>query len=234
MFLTWQTSPAFIALRTIARKAGLNRLIGRLRPNQGYEFTFDDAIFSHLREGDIVWDVGANVGYYTKRFAETVGPSGMVFAFEPFPDTAARLCENLEGVSNYALVPAALGAECGTVTMQTGSDALGATNRIVDDSQDGDVTIQIETGDNVIISGRADAPTCIKIDTEGFELDVLRGMGALIEETPTLRALFIEVHFGLLAERGIPKAPIMIEQMLKKNGFETTWVDSSHIVAVRG
>lgn len=76
-------------------------------------------------------------------------------------------------------------------------------------------------------------PTLIKIDTEGFELDVLRGMVALIEDTPTLRARFIEVHFGLLAECGMPEAPIMIEQLLEKNGFKTTWVDSSHIAAVR-
>lgn len=232
--MSWQTNPAFITLRNIARKVGLNRAIGLLRPNRGYEFAFDDAIFSLLREGDIVWDVGANVGYYTKRFAETVGPSGMVFAFEPFPDTAARLRKNMEGVGNYALVPVALGAESGIVTMQTGGDALGATNRIVDGAQDGGVTIQILTGDAVIASGNTTPPTLIKIDTEGFELDVLRGMGELIENTPTLRALFIEVHFGLLSERGMPKAPIEIEQLLNDSGFETRWVDSSHLAAVRG
>lgn len=144
---------AVITLRNIARKAGLNRVIGRLGPNRGYEFSFDVAIFSHLREGDVVLDVGANVGYYTKRFADMVGPLGMVFAFEPLPGTAARLHENLEGVKNYALVPFALGAESGFVTMQTGGDALGATNRIVDDAHNGGVTIQIETGDAVIASG---------------------------------------------------------------------------------
>jgi FkbM family methyltransferase len=231
--VTWQTNLAVITLRNIARKAGLNRVIGRLRPNRGYEFSFDVAIFSHLREGDVVWDVGANVGYYTKRFADMIGPLGMVFAFEPLPGTIARLRENLEGVKNYALVPFALGAESGFVTMQTGGDALGATNRIVDNAHNGDMTIQVETGDAVIASGQAKTPTLIKIDTEGFELDVLRGMEALIEDTPTLRALFIEVHFGLLAERGMPKAPITIEQLLKKNGFKTTWVDPSHIAAVR-
>jgi FkbM family methyltransferase len=232
--VSWHTNPALIALRSAARKVGVTRALARLLPNRGYEVAFDDALFAALRPGDVVWDVGANVGYYTRRFAEAVGPHGHVEAFEPFPLSAERLRDNLNDVGNYALTVTALGATSGTVTMRAGGDGVGATNRITDKKEAGDVEIRVETGDSIMAAGMVTLPTVVKIDTEGFELDVLLGMRGLIDNTPTLRALFIEVHFGILAERGMPRAPAEIEAFLREAGFATRWVDSSHIAATRG
>jgi len=230
--MNWQTNSALISLRNVARKAGLTKFVGRMRTGQGYEDAFDKALFGTLRNGDIVWDVGANVGYYTKRFAEVVGSHGKCIAFEPFPETAEKLRVNLHGIKNYSLEVCALGAAAGKVMMQVGGDELGATNRIVE-GQRGGFEIEILTGDAIILETRIEAPNVVKIDTEGFELDVLRGMSKLMRD-PMLRALFVEVHFGLLAERGTPKAPAEIESLLKAAGFKTRWVDPSHIEAVRG
>ena len=229
--MTWRTSTFLVKIRNIARKAGLTRMVGRLLAGQRYEQAFDDAIFATLRPGDVVWDVGANVGYYTKRFAQAIAPLGKVIAFEPFPDTANRLRTNLEGVENYLLRTVALGAASGRVTMQLGGDDLGATNRIVERATQG-VAIEIQAGDDLLAAGSVEAPNVIKIDTEGFELDVIRGMKSLLA-SHKLRALFIEVHFGILAERGMSSAPAEIERELRFAGFATRWVDSSHIAAVR-
>ena len=229
--MNWQTNPAAIILRNVARKSGLTKVVGRLKSGGRYEQAFDNALFETLREGDVVWDIGANIGYYTKRFAEAVGPSGRVVAFEPFPTTAVLLRRNLDGISNYTLQQFALGNVIGSVRMQVGKEDQGAANRIVDGAVDG-VEINITTGDELLVKGKAETPTVIKIDTEGFELDVLHGMQTLIT-LPSLRALFVEVHFGLLAERGISRAPAEIETLLKTAGFETNWVDASHIAAVR-
>jgi FkbM family methyltransferase len=230
--MNWQTNRAVIILRSVARKSGLTKVFGRLMSGDVYEQAFDNALFEILREGDVVWDVGANVGYYTKRFAEAVGPSGRVVAFEPFPNTADQLRKNLVGIGNYTLQQFALGNVTGSVWMQVGKEDQGAANRIVDGAVDG-VEINITTGDELLVKGKAETPTVIKIDTEGFELDVLHGMQTLIT-LPSLRALFVEVHFRLLAERGMSTAPAKIETLLKTGGFETKWVDASHIVAVRG
>lgn len=229
--MTWHTNPTFLAMRNVARRAGLTKAIGLLRAKQRYEHAFEDAIFATLRPGDVVWDVGANVGYYTKRFAGSVSPSGKVIAFEPFPDTADQLRENLEGVDNYSLMRFALGAASGRVTMKQGDDSLGATNRIVEGFAQG-VEIVIRTGDELVEEGCVEAPSVIKIDTEGFEYEVLLGIKALIT-LPKLRAIFIEVHFGLLADRGFPTAPAAIERELKAAGFSTRWVDPSHLAASR-
>jgi len=229
--MTWHTNPAVIQLRSLARKAGLTRPLSRLMPNRGYEAAFDDAVFSALREGDVVWDVGANTGYYTKRFVEAVGPDGHVVAFEPFPETAERLRAQMEDTSNYSLQTLALGAEDGEVSMQAGDDDLGATSRIIGNQEHG-VTVRIATGDGLLGRNKVAAPTVIKIDTEGFELDVLHGIAGQLKN-PCLRAIFVEVHFGLLAERKQPRAPAEIESLLKSAGFATRWVDPSHIAAER-
>src|SRR6266581_7664130 len=50
--------------------------------------------------GDWVIDVGANVGHYTKRLSELVGPTGRVIAFEPVPETFALLAGNLQVFQN--------------------------------------------------------------------------------------------------------------------------------------
>jgi FkbM family methyltransferase len=229
--MTWRTNPALIGLRNVARSLGLTRPLARLRGSGKYEHAFDDALFAAMLSGDTVWDVGANVGYYTRRFAEAVGPEGHVVAFEPFPATAERLRTHMQGVPNYTLQMTALGAEAGSVNMEGGEDALAATSRIVEDSGNG-VTVQISTGDGLLAEGDVPAPTVMKIDTEGFELDVLRGMTDLLGK-PQLRAVFVEVHFGLLRERGQPKAPADIERLLRVAGFITRWVDPSHIAAER-
>lgn len=229
--MTWHTNPAVIRLRNIARSLGLTGPVSRLRASKNYEQAFDEALFSALQVGDVVWDVGANVGYYTKRFAEAVGPKGHVVAFEPFPATAERLRAHMQAVPNCTLQMTALGAEAGSVMMDAGEDALAATSRIVADSGNG-VTVRISTGDDLVQQGNIPVPTVIKIDTEGFELDVLRGMTVLLGNRQ-VRAAFVEVHFGILSERGQPKAPAHIERILRVAGFTTRWVDPSHIAAER-
>ena len=160
-----------------------------------------------------------------------------VFAFEPFPATAARLRAELTGVETVTVLPVALGAETGTVSMREGDDEFGATSRIVaqgaGEAGEGRVTrVAIATGDSIFSQGLAAAPAIIKIDTEGFELDVLNGMQEMLNSA-TLRAVFIEVHFGILAERGLSAAPGRIERLLSEKGFRNRWLDLSHLAAYR-
>jgi hypothetical protein len=75
-------------------------------------------------------------------------------------------------------------------------------------------------------------PNVVKIDVEGFEAEVLRGFGALLER-PSLRAVCVEVHFALLDTRSERNAPAEIERRLYAAGFRCRWADHSHLVAVR-
>ena len=233
--MNWQTNPAMIGLRNVARKTGVIQFINQFLPRKKYyEQTFDTAMFEAIKPGDVIWDVGANVGYYTRKFSNSVGSAGQVFAFEPFPATAARLRAELTGVETVTVLPVALGAETGTVSMREGDDEFGATSRIVaQGAGESRVTcVDIATGDSIFSRGLAAAPAIIKIDTEGFELDVLNGMQEILNRA-TLRAVFIEVHFGILAERGLSAAPGRIERLLSEKGFRNRWLDLSHLAAYR-
>jgi hypothetical protein len=75
-------------------------------------------------------------------------------------------------------------------------------------------------------------PNLLKIDVEGFEEEVLKGMELLLA-APQVRAIFLEVHFEILESRGRSEAPLRIEKLLRSNGLMPRWVDSSHIVAKR-
>jgi hypothetical protein len=72
----------------------------------------------------------------------------------------------------------------------------------------------------------------VKIDVEGFEPEVIRGMPNVLR---SVRAAFVEVHFAILENRGMLQAPSDIVAELRSLGFTTIkWVDASHIMALRG
>lgn len=224
-----------LLLRNIGRPIGLNRVLASLFRSGDYEDQFQMAMLGAIREGDVVWDVGANVGFYSKKFSDSAGSSGKVFAYEPSRINLERLNEAVASLTNVTVVPMALGEYEGVVIFEQGDDPLGATSRIVDKSvtESGrQVEIQQSSGDHLVSSGAIAIPNVIKIDTEGFELDVLRGLRRTLRQK-SLRTLCVEIHFGLLKERGLPNAPSEIEELLVSSGFSLVWPDASHIVATR-
>jgi FkbM family methyltransferase len=117
-----------------------------------------------LRSGGLFVDVGANVGTYTIWAAEL---GAEVIALEPAADTFSLLEENiaLNGYQVRAL-RAAAGDHCGSARFTTGLDAA---NRL---APDGPAVTRLLTVDSLIGSRPV---TGMKIDVEGFEIDVLRG-----------------------------------------------------------
>ncbi|MCX7166538.1 MAG: FkbM family methyltransferase [Rhodocyclales bacterium] len=230
--MSWRTNSLVLMLRNIGRSLGLNRLIASYLLGAGYETRYDNSFSSALRPGDCVWDVGANVGYYTRLFSERTGQAGQVFAFEPSPVNFGRLATACASLGNVTLLHSGLGREDSKLRFQQGTDDLGATSRIVEADSDG-VIVDVRAGANVIAGGDALVPNAIKIDVEGFEYEVLEGLGDYIKK-PDLRLIGIEVHFSILKERGLPHVPEQIEAMLNRNGFAVSWPDSSHIIAIRG
>jgi FkbM family methyltransferase len=235
--VSWQTHPWTIALRRLGRTAGLNRAIAvLLNRGEGYESRFRDTMLALVREGDCVWDVGANAGYYSKLFAQRVGQRGRVFAFEPDPRVLASLEQSVEILGNVTLVPVALADRDGTMRFRPGLDAVGATGQLIDADRPSAGTwieVPVLRGDSVVAREMAAPPNVVKIDVEGFELEVLRGLATLLDR-PSLRAIGVEVHFALLDRRGRQNAPREIERMLHSVGFfRCCWADYSHLVAVR-
>ena len=99
---------ANIILRSYSRKLGLIGVINFfrfkiLKLSRVYEEKFSQALLSNVRPGDIVWDIGANLGFYTQQFLERVGTSGRIVAFEPAPGCFDVLSKKFKDVSGVKL-----------------------------------------------------------------------------------------------------------------------------------
>lgn len=180
------------------------------------------AILSTLiSAGDWVIDVGANVGHYTKRFSELVGPTGRVIAFEPVPETFALLAANLQVLpkANVTLINAAVSDKTSLVGMSIPAFDTGLRNFYqahLSDSPDSGLQVLTLYLDSLNITHKI---TLIKIDAEGHEAGVLRGMHQiLLRDKPTL-----------IVETG----SIEIEDSLENIGYTHERLDGSPNVLFR-
>lgn len=228
----------------LIKHRSVGRSIGILRPaviwyrrllKTGYEERFDSYMMSRIRPSDIVWDIGANIGHFTERFLQAVGPSGVVVAFEPSPTAQKNLISRftLEEYPNVKIECKALGNSEGTVSFwhspnvdQSVTDGLSFKEGAMS------TDVEIMTGDRYIVEHPSLVPNCIKIDVEGFESDVLKGILNVLKQ-PNLRAVFVEVHFEQSARRGMADAPSVVVDSLERNGFTVKWIEPSHIAAER-
>jgi FkbM family methyltransferase len=227
-------NPLLIKARSIARKTGVIGVINRLRPSGSYEERFHEALVQAIKPGDVVWDVGANVGLYTEQFCQWVGEKGFVVAFEPGVEACQSIRERIPNCTWLDIENAALGEtdSTGRLVIAAGSvDNHVATDADSAESAANSIPVVISRGDTARDRlGRT--PNVIKVDVEGFEEEVLLGMGDVLT-SPELRSVLVEVHFLKLEKRGRATAPIRIEQLLKSKGFAAHWADSSHLVASR-
>ena len=154
-----------------------------------FELDKVDQFASNLGEGQVVYDIGANVGYYTLISSIGVGKGGRVFAFEPLPANIDYLNKHLEinHVMNVNIFSVAVSDSEGIVRFDKGPNRF--MGRI---SSDGEIEVKMISLDSLYEHGKIQLPDLIKIDVEGAELEVLRGAKKLIlASTPTI---FLATH----------------------------------------
>lgn len=180
---------------TISNTESLRRALGHGETDVITDF------LSEVSANSVVWDVGANQGTYSLFAAEC---GGEVHAFEPGTSAADILERNLRlnQVSSVTVHRFALGAENKAGVLQHGHRS--GVRQVANDG-DGD-PIEIRRGDDVPVT----APEVLKIDVEGAEVDVLRGLGAVLD---SCRVCYVEIHdnnraavVSVLDERGFEVA----------------------------
>jgi FkbM family methyltransferase len=136
---------------------------------------------SLIARGDWVLDIGANVGHYTARMSDLVGAEGRVIAFEPVPATFELLASNVARLrcTNVTLVNAAASDSTRAVGMSLPTFDSGLTNFYMAKLGEGAMDVQVLT---LAVDGfRIPQPIkLVKIDAEGHEVSVLRGMVELL------------------------------------------------------
>jgi FkbM family methyltransferase len=226
--------PRVIAWRNRLRKNSLLRGVYSSLAGRGdYEARFARELLAAVHPGDTVWDVGANVGVYAAQFAER-GAANVV-CFEPAPAALAALRQRFSGASPGSnpvrIVPVALAKRRGTVTFS--ADGASPNNQIgASDGSKPTVEVQVCSADEALTEFGLPTPNVMKIDVEGYELEVVEGASNVLS-SKDLRAVFVEVHFALLHDRKLDEAPAAILQSLRQHGFDVHWVDPSHIGAHR-
>ncbi len=151
-----------------------------------------------VQPGDVVYDIGAHVGYYTLLASILVGPQGRVFAFEPLPANLEILHRHLRinRVSNVEVIEAAVSDRAGTAAFAPAADnsmgSLAGDDASKIAGGHGEVQVRVEVIDHLLSAGRLPAPDCIKIDVEGAEYRLLSGAGECLARHRPL--LFLATH----------------------------------------
>jgi len=181
-----------------------------------------ELIKSEIREGEVVVDIGAHIGYFTLILSRLVGPNGCVYAFEPDPDNFAILKRNVEmnGCKNVVLEQKAVSDRAGQGVF-VGWNLQGLESAETKESGESKVV------DTVVLDeyfrNESRRISFIKIDVEGHELSALRGAQWILRETDGLRILteFDSFRWGLVGIR--PRAYL---DFLSELGFDIFLVGS--------
>jgi FkbM family methyltransferase len=177
-------------LRLIPRSAVFPILQGRLRGKKwivgssshgcwlgSYEYEKQRAIGRAIRPGDIVYDIGANVGFYTLLSSVLAGTRGRVYAFEPLPRNLRDLREHLKinRISNCSVIEAAVAFEDGEAHFDP--SPARSEGRL---SPTGTIVVRTVGLDSLLSQNRISPPSLMKIDIEGAEVECLRGAARTI------------------------------------------------------
>jgi FkbM family methyltransferase len=142
---------------------------------------------SEISSDDVVYDIGAYLGWHTV-VAATAASDGQVVAFEPHPVSNRRLNEVVEFVES---------------TVQTHEVALSNDNGVATVTEESAPGVQFDDADSIEVQtvkgteyaaeNDIPSPTVIKMDVEGAEVAALNGLSELLSD-PDCRVVYCEVH----------------------------------------
>ena len=163
-----------------------------------------------------VLDVGAHVGYFTCLAARLVGPRGLVLAFEPSPRNYDLLLANVwrNGFLNVVCFPWALGSEPGVVDLHTSPTNTG-DNRVYP-SEPGRSSTPVRLAVLDQVSALRPPVDIVKIDVQGAEEAVIRGMTAILGASPSV---LVTAEFWPAGLRRFGSDPIGVLDLCRRLGF---------------
>jgi len=144
-----------------------------------YELSF---LRRQLRPGQVLIDVGANVGHISLLLADVIGPP-QIFAFEPTPISFARLVENwkLNNWETDNLFQNAIGSKACEVDIPNVVSPITTNSPLLKSESGRSVQVAMVTLDSKRALWRDRTIGLLKIDVEGYELEAFRGARDLLE-----------------------------------------------------
>ena len=147
-----------------------------------------------VKKGDVVLDLGANVGFYTLLGARLVGKEGKVYAFEPEPINYSLLLKNIElnGYDNVVAVQKAVSNAAGKIRFFLDKKDTGAHTIYQPDDEREFIEVETVSLDE-FFKDKERIINFIKMDIEGAEMVALSGMDRIIRENRNLK-MFVEFY----------------------------------------
>lgn len=151
-------------------------------------------LHKYIKDGDVVLDIGANIGFYTKILSALVGKNGKVYAFEPDKTNFSYLQKNAGNLKNVDLINKAVSDKTGTITLYQ-SDLLNVDHKTYE-TKDYTSKEEIESVamDDIIPNHKVDF---IKIDIQGFEYFAFQGMKEIFKQNDDLKIIAELYPYGL-------------------------------------
>lgn len=178
--------------------------------NNNYENPVLDFIHDYLREGDILIDIGANIGVVTVESSLIVGSKGKIYSIEPHPKTFEFLKGNIafNRITNIETFNVALGNNNGVILFS--NERSDDQNSIIDSGKG--IEIPIHRLDDLMNLSHI---TLIKIDVEGYEKFVLMGATQLLKVTD---CIYFEAVEHAMKKYGYSFEDVY--DILASNGFQ--------------
>ena len=169
-----------------------------------------------IHSGDTIMDVGAGIGILTLFFRKLVGDAGMIYSFEPNSTAFSILNKNIEenALTNIQIENKAV-SDINNKVSFVQKNAITAS-RISRNDEDG-IPVDSISIDKYSIDNKIKKINFIKIDTEGYDLMVLKGMTEIIKSNPELK-MMVEYHTELLQEAGIDPKDLI--KFLQQQNFK--------------
>jgi len=184
-----------------------------------------------VKEGMVVFDIGAHLGKYTKLFSLLVGDKGKVYSFEPTPASFKKLACSLKELncSNVTLVNKGIYSENHAITINEFPEKFNSWNSIGHPEMDNpdkpgqivpiinSVEVQAVTLDSFCKEQNVSTIDYLKVDVEGAEIHVLKGASNLLERK-AIRFLQFEISKKML--EGMNTEAKRVFDFLKSKGYE--------------
>jgi len=177
-----------------------------------------------VRKGDIVLDLGANIGYHTLMLSDAVGSEGRVHAFEPDPWNYELLLRNiaLNGCRNVTAVQKAVSDVTGRCRLYVSPNDFG--DHRIHETSEKRKAVMVETVrlDDYVRDG--DRIALVKMDIQGAEFAALKGMTSVVRKGSPI--VLAEFEPGALRDSGVEPAECL--KLMESMGFELWDIDGSN------
>lgn len=163
-----------------------------------HEKEYVNAFAQSINPGDIVFDIGAQAGYFTLVAARMAGKQGHIVSFEPFPENIEFIKEHchLNSCENITLLEVAVGGSKGERSFQAANVFMGHLLTVEADAVENigkdALVVEVVTLDTLPVEEKISVPKVMKIDTEGMEYWVLQGGKKLIAQHRPV--IFVATH----------------------------------------